>query len=163
MTRWMLTCFAMLSMLAIIAAAAPAGNSAVAAACENGGYLSVTRADKAPFTNEGQCTRYAAQGNALVPVPVESFLRVSYEEVIGSQPGGYIRTVTGAGLKPGADVTISGFGLNGWYGPLSFGTVSSAGEFSHVGEDSCYQISVLTLASVDPDNKPVQSSEQPPC
>jgi len=37
--------------------AAPAGNAANAAKCEEGGYLDYTDAQRTPFKNEGQCTR----------------------------------------------------------------------------------------------------------
>jgi hypothetical protein len=50
-------------------AAATGGNSANAANCEEGGYLKYTDAKGNAFKNEGQCTRYAARGGQLVPVP----------------------------------------------------------------------------------------------
>ena len=59
-----------LGMLAAPTLAAPGGNSAASAACTNGGYANYTRQDGSTFKNEGQCTKYEAQGNALVLTPV---------------------------------------------------------------------------------------------
>lgn len=41
------------------------GNSANAQACQKGGWMTWVRADKTPFTNQGGCVSYAAQGGTL--------------------------------------------------------------------------------------------------
>jgi len=61
-----------LAMMAMLGAgqvsAAPGGNAGASAACKDGGYLTYTDADGEAFKNVGQCVKYAAQGNTLVPV-----------------------------------------------------------------------------------------------
>jgi hypothetical protein len=47
------------------AALAGGGNSANAQACQKGGWMNWVRADKTPFTNQGGCVSYAAQGGTL--------------------------------------------------------------------------------------------------
>ena len=69
--------------------AAPGGNSANAAKCAEGGYLDYTDANGNPFKNEGQCTRYAAHGGQLVPVPTAN---ISLDPVSG--------TISGTGFTP---------------------------------------------------------------
>ena len=46
-------------------ALAGGGNSANAQACQKGGWMIWVRADKTPFTNQGGCVSYAAQGGTL--------------------------------------------------------------------------------------------------
>ena len=60
MRRVMLMLSALGMVVGVLAgpvAAAPAGNAANAAKCEEGGYLDYTDAQRTPFKNEGQCTR----------------------------------------------------------------------------------------------------------
>ena len=45
--------------------AATGGNSAVAKACQQGGYLNWTRADGSSFKNTGECVSYNAQGGVM--------------------------------------------------------------------------------------------------
>src|SRR5215204_3160827 len=73
--------------------AAPAGNAANAAKCEEGGYLDYTDANGNPFKNEGQCTRYAAKGGQLVPVP-----DISFDQTAG--------TISGIGFTPNSTVFL---------------------------------------------------------
>ena len=61
----------LLGVLAMPASAKPGGNAGASAACANGGYQNYTDANGNAFKNEGQCSKYAAQGNALVPVVTE--------------------------------------------------------------------------------------------
>jgi Ca2+-binding RTX toxin-like protein len=61
----------LLGVLAVPAMAAPGGNAGGSAACENGGYRNYTDANGNAFKNEGQCVKYAAKGNTLVPVVTE--------------------------------------------------------------------------------------------
>jgi hypothetical protein len=65
-------CAVLLGFLVSPVVAAPGGNAAQAAQCQDGGYLTYTRADGTPFKNAGQCTAYAAQGNALIMHSVSS-------------------------------------------------------------------------------------------
>lgn len=46
-------------------ALAGGGNSANAQACQKGGWMTLVRADKTPFTNQGGCVSYAAKGGTL--------------------------------------------------------------------------------------------------
>ena len=75
MKRWMLTWFATLSLLMIVAgsvaspaAAAPGGNADNARACQQGGWETLARDGDAgtAFVNQGECVRYGAQGGTLV-------------------------------------------------------------------------------------------------
>jgi uncharacterized protein YjbI with pentapeptide repeats len=54
--------------LATIAQGNSGGNSEAAKACQGEGYLAYTDVNGNAFKNAGQCTRYVAQGNALVAV-----------------------------------------------------------------------------------------------
>src|SRR5215208_3879005 len=73
--------------------AAPAGNAANAAKCEEGGYLDYTDANGNPFKNEGQCTRYAAKGGQLVPIP-----HISLDPAAG--------TISGTGFTPNSLIVL---------------------------------------------------------
>jgi hypothetical protein len=55
------------SALALSASIALAGggNSAQAKSCQKGGWTEWVRADQTPFTNQGNCVSYAAQGGTL--------------------------------------------------------------------------------------------------
>jgi hypothetical protein len=91
---------ALLSALAAPTLAAPGGNSAMAAACEDGGYLGYTDDDGNAFKNAGQCTRYATQGGTLVAVQVMPDLFIS---------GGLITfggVISGTGFTPSTSLTI---------------------------------------------------------
>jgi hypothetical protein len=152
---------ALLSALAAPTLAAPGGNSAAAAACENGGYLHYTDAAYNSFKNEGQCTRYAAQGGVLTPVAVASFL--SAESV---QVGAYFATtVTGAGLLPGATVTVTGTLLGGGsIGPVDLGTVSSTGTVN-LGPfmSQCGLVTSQVIATLDSNGHVIEDLDPAPC
>jgi hypothetical protein len=83
--------------------AAPGGNAANAAKCEEGGYLDYTDANGNPFKNEGQCTSYAARGGQLVPVPTGppdiSLVQNTPDEADG--------TISGTGFTPNSSVTLT--------------------------------------------------------
>src|SRR5215208_2234636 len=68
--------------------AAPGGNAANAAKCEEGGYLDYTDANGNPFKNEGQCTRYAAKAGQLPDI--------SFDQATG--------TISGTGFTPNSTV-----------------------------------------------------------
>jgi len=90
----MLSALAMVvGVLAAPVAAAPGGNAANAAKCEEGGYLDYTDAQGNPFKNEGQCTSYAARGGQLVPVP-----DISLDPAAG--------TISGTGFTPNSTVFL---------------------------------------------------------
>ena len=98
-----------LALLFTLAIAAPAlaksGNSAAAAACQDGGYVDWTDAAGNAFRNTGACVSYAAHGGTLVPVvvdPVNPF-SVSYRP---SGTSGFQATVTGSGLEPNSSVDL---------------------------------------------------------
>jgi hypothetical protein len=86
-------------LLAAPVAAAPGGNAANAAKCEDGGYLYYTDAEGNPFKNEGQCTRYAARGGQLV-----STADISFDRGSGGLPDGII---SGTGFTPNSDITLT--------------------------------------------------------
>ena len=83
----------MVGMLAGAVAASPGSNAANAAKCDEGGYLDYTDAQGNPFKNEGQCTRYAARGGQLVPVP-----DISLDQAAG--------TISGTGFTPNSTVVL---------------------------------------------------------
>ena len=78
---------AAMALSGVAAWAAPGGNAANAAKCEEGGYLDYTDANGNPFKNEGQCTRYAAKDGQLMPTA-----NVSLDPVSG--------TISGTGFTP---------------------------------------------------------------
>jgi hypothetical protein len=98
---------ALLSALAAPTLAAPGGNSAAAAACEDGGYLGYTDADGNNFANAGQCTRYAAKGGQMISTST-AILSFALPLEVGALPGdGCAAVVTVTGYKPGNyDVTF---------------------------------------------------------
>src|SRR5215218_2194454 len=104
MRRVMLMLSALGMVVGVLAgpvAAAPAGNAANAAKCEEGGYLDYTDANGNPFKNEGQCTRYAARGGQLVPVPVLTpDITITYQ---GFDTG----TISGTGFTPNSQITVT--------------------------------------------------------
>jgi hypothetical protein len=126
----MLSALAMVvSVLAGPVAAAPGGNAANSAKCEEGGYLDYTDAERTPFKNEGQCTSYAAKGGQLVPVPTAD---ISLDQAAGS--------ISGTGFTPNSSsffVTtafspsgLTVFGLN----PV---TTDATGAFVSSGWNFC--------------------------
>src|SRR5215213_1232127 len=75
--------------------------AAHAGKCEEGGYLDYTDANGNPFKNEGQCTRYAARGGQLVPVPVLTpDITITYQ---GFDTG----TISGTGFTPNSQITYT--------------------------------------------------------
>jgi hypothetical protein len=93
----------LLSLVPLGASAAPSDASVAAHACENGGYLTLHRADGTGFTNAGECTSYAAHGG--------QFQTATLSITIGSaqyttDPDARIGTISGTGLLPGTDVTL---------------------------------------------------------
>jgi hypothetical protein len=104
-------------------AASGQGNSESARSCQGEGFLDYTDADGNPFKNAGQCTRFAAQGNTLVPVmvtdpdegtdpdggtdPVGS----AYLSLVATQSreDGGTFTYRGAGLLPGTPITVRSY------------------------------------------------------
>ena len=103
MKRSMLTCFATLSLLLVMAGAVatptlakPGGNAVASAACAGEGYRNYTDATRTGFKNEGQCTAYAAQGNALVP------RKSAVLTFVASSTDGYcLPVLTVSGYEPG--------------------------------------------------------------
>src|SRR5215207_72190 len=98
MRRVMLMLSALGMVVGVLAgpvAAAPAGNAANAAKCEEGGYLDYTDANGDPFKNEGQCTSYAARGGQLVPVPTTPDISINQET----------STISGTGFTPNSQFT----------------------------------------------------------
>jgi hypothetical protein len=83
----------MVPLFAVVAYAAAGGNAANAAKCEEGGYLDYTDANGNPFKNEGQCTRYAAKGGQLVPIP-----DISLDPAAG--------TISGTGFTPNSLIVL---------------------------------------------------------
>src|SRR5215217_60095 len=104
MRRVMLMLSALGMVVGVLAgpvAAAPGGNAANAGKCEEGGYLDYTDANGNPFKNEGQCTRYAARGGQLVPVPVLTpDITITYQ---GFDTG----TISGTGFTPNSQITVT--------------------------------------------------------
>ena len=139
-----------LAVLFTLALAAPAlaksGNSAAAAACQDGGYVDWTDAAGHDFRNTGACVSYAAHGGTLVPVvvdPVNPF-SVSYRP---SGSFGFQATVTGSGLEPDSSVDL----FLTWGGTTLFiGDVADAsGEIAFTASGVCTSLgSPLTEVAV---------------
>ena len=121
-----------LGMLAAPTLAAPGGNSTASAACAGEGYRNYTRKDGSTFKNEGQCTKYEAQGNTLVLDPKAR----CRQEVIaaGIDPAGF-NIITGTEtngntefLTPTAADLICGFGGEDVVDNLDAGDVFLGGD-----------------------------------
>ena len=80
----------MVPLFAVVAYAAAGGNAANAAKCEEGGYLDYTDAQRTPFKNEGQCTRYAAKAGQLPDI--------SFDQATG--------TISGTGFTPNSLIVL---------------------------------------------------------
>src|SRR5215213_9204312 len=93
MRRVMLMLSALGMVVGVLAGPVTAAPAANAAKCEEGGYLDYTDAQRTPFKNEGQCTRYAAKGGQLVPVP-----DISFDQTAG--------TISGIGFTPNSTVFL---------------------------------------------------------
>jgi hypothetical protein len=108
----------MVIVSALPAIAAPGGNAANAAKCEEGGYLDYTDANGNPFKNEGQCTRYAAKGGQLVPTA-----NISLDPVSG--------TISGTGFTPNSRFDLKfGYSPNGGgINFLGFSSTDATGAF----------------------------------
>jgi len=138
---------AVVSTLVIAAPAlAKSGNSAAAAACQNGGYLDWTDVAHTPFRNTGACVSYAAHGGTLIAVVVEPVnpFSVSYRAA-GSN--GFQATVTGSGLEPDSSVDV----FFTWGGTTSFfGDVANgSGEVAFTASGACVSLgSPLTEVAV---------------
>ena len=106
--------------------AAPAGNAANAAKCEEGGYLDYTDAQRTPFKNEGQCTRYAAKGGQLVPVP-----DISFDQAAG--------TISGTGFTPNSTVFlhVNGSWATGGSSVITSARTDETGAFVASGFNFC--------------------------
>ena len=92
---------AAMALSGVAAWAAPGGNAANAAKCEEGGYLDYTDAQGNPFKNEGQCTSYAARGGQLVPVPV-STADITLDQGSGSFTG----SISVTGFPPNSPIQL---------------------------------------------------------
>jgi hypothetical protein len=90
----------MVPLFAVVAYAAAGGNAANAHKCEEGGYLGYTDAQGNPFKNEGQCTRYAARGGQLVPVPTADI------SLVQGAPG-FNGIISGTGFTPNSPISLT--------------------------------------------------------
>ncbi len=89
MKRWMLVCFATLSLLMVVAGAvagpaAAQGNADNVKACQQGGYATMTarKGSTSSFANTGECVSAAAQGT-IYPVPSISIVREGTSDIYG--------------------------------------------------------------------------------
>jgi hypothetical protein len=118
----------MVPLFAVVAYAAPGGNSANAAKCEEGGYLDYTDAQGNPFKNEGQCTSYAARGGTLVPVPTAD---ITLDQAAG--------TISGTGFTPNSPITNSRvYSPNGQSVTDSLVSTDATGAFVDSGLNFCF-------------------------
>jgi hypothetical protein len=117
MKRWMLVCFATLSLLMVVAgsvaspaAAAPGGNADNAKACHKGGWetLARTGAASTAFVSEEECVSYGAQGGSLIP---RTFPTVSVRMVhVISQGAAYcVPVITATGFPAGATYVANAY------------------------------------------------------
>jgi hypothetical protein len=162
-TRRIAALFACLVLLGTVTTpvlATPGGNEANAARCANGGYQHYADADGQVFRNAGQCTRYAAQGHDLVLVG--PFLSADHVQ----NGARFLTTVTGAGLAPGAAVTVTATLVIGGdtRGPTAVGTVSDTGEFNGGPySTACEDFATIVFASVAQNGRIIQDSDPTPC
>jgi hypothetical protein len=134
--------------------AAPGGGPA-SDVCKDGGYVAYTDADGKPFKNMGQCVKYVAHGGTPVARP--------YLTLVWSEPDNDGRTwgtVTGEGLRPGANV----------YGHVDGGTdidirrVSEDGTLSFEwGFLTCGEWTGHTVYTLDRYGAPIAASADLPC
>jgi hypothetical protein len=136
--------------------AAPGGNSAASAACEDGGYLDYTRTDGTAFRNEGACVRYSAQGGVLVPVVVGPF-SVTYSS-IGTNA--FRAVIDGTGLEPNSLVTIH-FVWPGRSVHISGPAVAAdaTGNFTFTHEEQCDDVDGNGMTSLTVTGTPAGGSE----
>jgi hypothetical protein len=136
MKRSLLACFAMLSLLVLVAgavaspaAAAPGGKANGVKACQKGGWETLARSGDAgtPFVSQKECVSYASNGGTLVPyVPVIQ-RSLSAVTVQTGDPDYCIAHVTGTGFAPNTVYTL--YTKAGWDAAFSpFGTVTSDGD-----------------------------------
>jgi hypothetical protein len=99
-----LTAAAALPVLAIggTASAAPAGNSAAAHACQQGGYANLQGTNGALFSNVDECVSYAAHGGILQPIAQSPSVSLAFTPAGSS--GGLVFC--------GANITLSHFAPN---------------------------------------------------
>jgi hypothetical protein len=139
------------------AAAVAQGNSEAAHACQDGGYLNYTDADGNPFRNAGQCTRYAAQGGELVPIPVTN----PDLSITGGQPASDSGTgaIHGTGFTPNSTIVDLflvaqpgdiGLGIDyaGFAGPIDGDGAWSTGESFNLCNAQT-TLTTITITAVD--------------
>jgi hypothetical protein len=125
-------------LLAGPVAAAPGGNAANAAKCEEGGYLDYTDAQRTPFKNEGQCTSYAAKGGQLVPVPTAD---ISLDQAAG--------TISGTGFTPLSPIRIQQeYAPGGLVVSNNIGPTDRTGAFVASGFDFCFDSYISPIVRV---------------
>jgi hypothetical protein len=116
----------LLSMLVFPVVATAQGNSEAAHACEEGGYLNYIDADGNTFKNEGQCTRYAAQGGTLVRKA-----DISLDQAAGS--------ISGTGFTPNSAITSTRvYSPNGQSFTDSLVSTDATGAFVDSGLNFCF-------------------------
>jgi len=87
------------------------GTSESAHLCHHGGYATyTTEVGGAPFTNPGQCVRFAAQGNPLVPVAAPS-ATLSFRPMEGVDFGCYAQLSVSNHAPGSYTVQFSGHGF----------------------------------------------------
>ena len=103
MARWLATA----AMVTGLAALAPSGvatadsNSGAADLCQNGGWMTIARADHTRFRNQGECVAYGAHGGTLTGSELlcESF---GGTFAIGTTPG-VLWTCRGFAISSGTE------------------------------------------------------------
>jgi hypothetical protein len=149
------------------AVAEPGRQAEAAAACANGGYLYWVGVD-GPFRNPGECISFVAQGGTLTA----PYLSVEWHErsVCLGCTRLYYGVVSGAGLQPGATVSIV---LNGiLVNARQVGTVAPDGTFFYDGtgpdatgtthSTGCGFHSVV-FRTLDQSGQVIETTEPPPC
>ena len=71
------------SVATATSASAGGGNSANAHLCQNGGWQTLVRADYTPFTSEGACVSYGAQGGTPTPKSAAQLVCESFGGIFG--------------------------------------------------------------------------------
>jgi hypothetical protein len=102
---------------AVSAQAKPAppgpGNSPSAQSCYKGGWQDLATSTGATFASQDACVAYAARGGVLAPKATATLTVTSALD----SSGGYVDTVTGSGLLPGATLFATQYWTGGFINP----------------------------------------------
>lgn len=147
----------LLGAVLALALSASSLDTTASVACDNGGYLDYTDADRNVFRDERDC---AARGGAFRFVG-EAGLSIAFDR--SSDFGGSVMFIPSS-LLPGSTITRESILLAGI--PVSgahVGTVDAHGGFTARAGFRCGTVDTITVRGVDADGITTSISEAPPC